>query len=35
MGTNAAYGGSGKQDWKDAREQWAEAATTAGVWWCG
>lgn len=26
MGTNAAYGGSGKQDWRDVRDQWADAS---------
>lgn len=31
MGTNAAYGGSGKRDWQAAREQWAGAAASAGA----
>jgi hypothetical protein len=30
MGTNAAYGGSGKQDWRDVRDQWVDAATGSG-----
>lgn len=30
MGTNAAYGGSGKKAWQDAREQWVGAATSPG-----
>lgn len=27
MGTNAAYGGSGKQNWRDVRDQWADASS--------